>query len=124
MPNVFFNNYDSYSEQSLVDNLVVESLKMYGHTVYYLPRALVKRDDIWTEDQLSTYSQAFEFDMYIRSYDSFEGDGVSTTLSGFFGSVPTTTYGENIGVMAITRVYSVWVIGGAALISIVMAFIS
>ena len=75
MPNVFFNNYDSYSEQSLVDNLVVESLKMYGHTVYYLPRALVKRDDIWTEDQLSTYSQAFEFDMYIRSYDSFEGDG-------------------------------------------------
>ncbi len=53
---------------------------------------------------------------------SLMGDGVSTTLSGFFGSVPTTTYGENIGVMAITRVYSVWVIGGAAVISIVMAF--
>lgn len=53
---------------------------------------------------------------------SLMGDGVSTTLSGFFGSVPTTTYGENIGVMAITRVYSVWVIGGAAIISILMAF--
>ncbi len=53
---------------------------------------------------------------------SLMGDGVSTTLSGFFGSVPTTTYGENIGVMAITRVYSVWVIGGAAIISVVMAF--
>lgn len=53
---------------------------------------------------------------------SLMGDGVSTTLSGFFGSVPTTTYGENIGVMAITRVYSVWVIGGAAVISVVMAF--
>lgn len=53
---------------------------------------------------------------------SLMGDGVSTTLSGFFGSVPTTTYGENIGVMAITRVYSVWVIGGAAVISIAMAF--
>lgn len=38
---------------------------------------------------------------------SLMGDGISTTLSGFFGSVPTTTYGENIGVMAITRVYSV-----------------
>jgi uracil permease len=37
--------------------------------------------------------------------------------------VPTTTYGENIGVMAITRVYSVWVIGGAAIISIILAFI-
>lgn len=53
---------------------------------------------------------------------SLMGDGVSTTLSGFFGSVPTTTYGENIGVMAITRVYSVWVIGGAAVLSIAMAF--
>lgn len=53
---------------------------------------------------------------------SLMGDGVSTALSGFFGSVPTTTYGENIGVMAITRVYSVWVIGGAAVISIAMAF--
>ena len=50
-------------------------------------------------------------------------DGLSTMISGFCGSVPTTTYGENIGVMAITRVYSVWVIGGAAVISILFAFI-
>ncbi len=50
-------------------------------------------------------------------------DGISTTLSGFCGSVPTTTYGENIGVMAITKVYSVWVIGGAAVISILLSFI-
>ena len=53
---------------------------------------------------------------------SMIGDGLSTMLSGMFGSVPTTTYGENIGVMAITKVYSVWVIGGAALISILLAF--
>ncbi len=53
---------------------------------------------------------------------SLMGDGFSTTLSGCFGSVPTTTYGENIGVMAITRVYSVWVIGGAAILSILLAF--
>jgi uracil permease len=53
---------------------------------------------------------------------SLMGDGISTALSGFMGSVPTTTYGENIGVMAITRVYSVWVIGGAAIISIILAF--
>ncbi len=49
-------------------------------------------------------------------------DGISTTLSGLCGSVPTTTYGENIGVMAVTRVYSVWVIGGAAVFSILLAF--
>ena len=54
---------------------------------------------------------------------SLLGDGISTTLSGFMGSVPVTTYGENIGVMAITRVYSVWVIGGAAIISICLAFV-
>jgi uracil permease len=53
---------------------------------------------------------------------SLLGDGISTMLSGFSGSCPTTTYGENMGVMAITRVYSVWVIGGAAVISIVIAF--
>ena len=53
---------------------------------------------------------------------SLFSDGISTTLSGFMGSVPTTTYGENIGVMAITRVYSVRVIGGAAIISIILGF--
>ena len=53
---------------------------------------------------------------------SLLADGVSTMISGCFGSVPTTTYGENIGVMAVTKVYSVWVIGGAALFSIVLAF--
>ena len=50
-------------------------------------------------------------------------DGISTIISGFTGAVPTTTYGENIGVMAITKVYSVWVIGGAAVISIIISFI-
>ena len=49
-------------------------------------------------------------------------DGVSTVLSGCFGSVPTTTYGENIGVMAITKVFSVRGIGGAAVFSILLAF--
>ena len=47
----------------------------------------------------------------------------STMLSGFIGSVPTTTYGENIGVMAMTKVYSVYVIGGAAVLSIICSFI-
>lgn len=54
---------------------------------------------------------------------SLMGDGISTMLSGFCGSCPTTTYGENMGVMAITRVYSVWVIGGAGVISIIIAFV-
>lgn len=47
---------------------------------------------------------------------SMFANGLSTVISGFFGSTPNTTYGENIGVMAITRVYSTWVIGGAAIL--------
>ena len=54
---------------------------------------------------------------------SLGADGVSTVLSGLCGSVPTTTYGENIGVMAVTKVYSVWIIGGAAICSIILAWI-
>jgi len=54
---------------------------------------------------------------------SMFADGFSTALSGLCGSCPTTTYGENIGVMAITKVYSVWVIGGAACFSILLSFI-
>lgn len=54
---------------------------------------------------------------------SLAGDGVATMFSGFLGGPPNTTYGENIGVMAITRVFSVWVIGGAAVLAIVMSFL-
>ncbi len=54
---------------------------------------------------------------------SLMGNGLSTMLSSFFGSTPNTTYGENIGVLGITRVYSVWVIGGAAVIAIILSFL-
>lgn len=54
---------------------------------------------------------------------SLFADNFSTMISGFIGSVPTTTYGENIGVMAMTKVYSVYVIAGAAVLSIICSFI-
>lgn len=54
---------------------------------------------------------------------SLLGDNLSTMISGMIGSVPTTTYGENIGVMAVTKVYSVRVIAGAAVLSIVCSFV-
>jgi len=54
---------------------------------------------------------------------SIFADNFSTAISGLIGAVPTTTYGENIGVMAVTGVYSVQVIAGAAIISIIIAFI-
>lgn len=54
---------------------------------------------------------------------SILGDGVATITAGLLGGPPNTTYGENIGVMAITKIYSVWVIGWAAIIAIVLSFI-
>lgn len=54
---------------------------------------------------------------------SLMADGLSNVLSGFLGSTPNTTYGENMGVMAITGVYSTWVIGGAAIFAILFSFI-
>ena len=52
---------------------------------------------------------------------SLFANGISTVISGLFGSTPNTTYGENIGVMAITKVYSTWVIGGAAVLAILLS---
>ena len=54
---------------------------------------------------------------------SLLGDGLANILSGFFGATPNTTYGENIGVLAITRCFSVWVIGGAAVLAMIVSFV-
>lgn len=53
---------------------------------------------------------------------SLLGDGLGTLISAFIGGPPKTTYGENIGVLAITRVYSVYVIAGAAVVAIALSF--
>lgn len=68
-------------EQSLIEDLVIESISIYGHQVYYCPRTLVNKDDIYGEDTISEYNNAYLVDMYIRSFDSYEGDG--TFLSKF-----------------------------------------
>ncbi|MGO2078998.1 MAG: solute carrier family 23 protein, partial [Staphylococcus equorum] len=54
---------------------------------------------------------------------SIIGDGVSTMFASLIGGPPSTTYGENIGVLAITKIYSVYVIGGAAVIAIILGFV-
>jgi uracil permease len=51
------------------------------------------------------------------------GDGLATSAAALIGGPPNTTYGENIGVLAITRIFSVWVIGGAAVLAILLGFI-
>lgn len=73
--NTFFNNFQNKDEQNLIDDLIVESIGIYGHGVRYLPRQIVARSDVFNEDRLSTYPSAYDFTLYIKSYDSYEGDG-------------------------------------------------
>ena len=73
--NFYFNNFTNSQEQLLIEDLVLESIKIYGHDMFYCPRTLVAKDDIYGEDSLSEYNSAYQIDLYIKSYDSYEGDG-------------------------------------------------
>jgi len=72
--NVFFNHAVN-SEQHLYEDIVVESLRMYGHEVYYLPREIVEEDAILGEDVQSKFGEAYAVEMYLENTDGFEGDG-------------------------------------------------
>jgi len=72
--NVFFNQ-SVKSEQNLVEDLVVESLRMYGHNCYYLPRTIVNEDTILGEEANSSFVDAYEVEMYLDGVDGFEGEG-------------------------------------------------
>lgn len=72
----FFNNYLYSEEQELIDNLVMESIKIYGVDVLYIPRVLQNKDTLYGEDkQSSKFEAAYPVEMYIRSFDGFTGDG-------------------------------------------------
>lgn len=72
--NVYFSG-GTRSEQRLYEDLIIESLKIYGHDVYYLPREIVNKDDLFTEDVLSKFDENYMIEMYISNYEGFEGDG-------------------------------------------------
>jgi len=73
--NFFFNNYQSSQEQLLLENLIIESIKIYGQDMYYIPRVLNNYDSIYGTDDQSSYEIAYNIEMYIKSVDGFSGDG-------------------------------------------------
>jgi hypothetical protein len=73
--NVFFQNYDYANEQRLIDDLVIESIQMYGLDTFYLTRSLQAVDDILNEDDLSIFNTAYEMEVYVKSVDGFQGEG-------------------------------------------------
>lgn len=63
------------SEQRLLEDLIIESIKIYGHDVYYLPRTSVKLDNIFGEDVLSRFDNAYAIEMYLNNIEGWEGNG-------------------------------------------------
>jgi len=69
------------TEQNLYEDIVIESLKMYGQDVIYIPRQLINRDEIMNEDY-SKFTDAYTIEMYIETSEGFAGEG---DLLGKFG---------------------------------------
>ena len=72
--NVYFS-HGTKNEQYLLEDLIVESLSIYGSDFYYIPRTLVGKDEILGEDRLSKFKTAFPIEMYLENVDGFEGQG-------------------------------------------------
>jgi len=73
--NFYINNFNSKNEQSLIQDLVIESIKFYGIDLYYLPRQIINLSQEFREQQTSQYNQAVSTVMYIKSIDGFDGEG-------------------------------------------------
>jgi hypothetical protein len=72
--NVYFTQ-GTKNEQFLVEDLIIESLKIYGQDFFYIPRTLVSKDEILGEDRLSKFTSSFPIEMYFENVDSFDGQG-------------------------------------------------
>ena len=72
--NIYFSD-KVRSEQKLYENIIIESLKMYGQDVYYLPRTIVNENRVFGEDVASKFSNSYKIEMYIENTEGFEGEG-------------------------------------------------
>lgn len=70
------------SEQNLYEDLIIESMRIYGFEVYYIPRKSFNEDTVLTEDPLNYYENAYPIEMYMENIGGFEGDGELLTKFG------------------------------------------
>ena len=73
--NAFFRNIDNTNEQNLIDDLVIESIQIYGLDVKFVTRLHSNVDKILNEDDLPTFDNYYDFEVYIKNVDGFEGEG-------------------------------------------------
>lgn len=72
--NVYFS-HGTRNEQYLIEDLIIESLRIYGQEFFYIPRTLVSKDDVLGEDRLSQFKSSFPIEMYFENVDSLDGQG-------------------------------------------------
>lgn len=71
----YFNNFNNVNEQNLIDELVEESIKIYGIDCYYLPKNIIHRDEIFRDTDVVSYNSAYTCEMYVKDVQGFTGDG-------------------------------------------------
>lgn len=71
----YFQKFSHTNEQNLIDSIVIESIKIYGHDVNYILRSSSNFDNIFQEDDLTSFSSQYPIEMYIKNVDGFEGEG-------------------------------------------------
>ena len=72
---VYFNNYNSLAEQRVIEDLIVESIKIMGFDAYYLPiENETDRDILYGEDPVKKFSAAFPIEFYLSSSMEYEGE--------------------------------------------------
>jgi hypothetical protein len=75
MPTNVYFTHGTKNEQYLIEDLIIESLKIYGNEFMYIPRTLVSKDEILGEDRLSKFTSSFPIEMYFENVDSLDGQG-------------------------------------------------
>jgi hypothetical protein len=99
----YFNNINTRYEQNVLEDLVVESIRIFGIDVYLCPRHINDKDEIYGEDPTSSYESSYQIEMYLTNIDGYEGDGVFMSRFGMeirdqvTFSVAVKTYTQLIG---------------------------
>jgi hypothetical protein len=81
MRNLYFSA-GARSEQNLYEDLIIESIKIYGQDLYYMPRDLVNVDAVFREDPVSSFNSNYLLEMYVDNADGFDGEGDLFTKFG------------------------------------------
>jgi hypothetical protein len=72
--NKYFNFQTSYNEQNLVENMVIESIQIYGMDIQFCPKTLVDFSSLYGEDPQRAFNSAYTIEAYMENVDGFMGD--------------------------------------------------